>query len=261
MKTIQTTKLSFKQFDNLADQEYLRHGVSLRQKPGDVMCNFSSRNPPLARKSKIQLCNALRLDANNLIRHKQVHGNRIAVVTDPGETVGDADGLCTSRFDVPMLLLGADCPLIIVYDPKTPAVGLAHAGWRGIVQQVTMNLVEAMRGEFGCRAENMFAGIGPGICKNCYIVGEEVMMIAVMNLQMIRGLFRPAPAKNTSHRNRWFLDLIEANRRQLLQSGIPAEHIETSGYCTYERTDLFHSYRRQGTQAGRWALLAGLAQS
>ena len=84
------------------------------------------------------------------------------------------------------------------------------------------------------------------------------MMVALLNLRDPAGLFRRAPAENAIHPDRWYFDLIEANRRELLESGIPAENIEISGYCTYERTDLFPSYRREGAEAGRWALLAGL---
>jgi copper oxidase (laccase) domain-containing protein len=104
----------------------------------------------------------------------------------------------------------------------------------------------------------MLAGIGPGICGDCYIVGEAVMMIALLNLGETEGLFRPVTGEKSRYRDRWYFDLIEANRRQLLQSGIPPEKIEISDYCTYERPDLFPSYRREGVQAGRWTLLAGL---
>jgi len=258
MKTIQTAELTIKQFVNLADQQYLRHGVSVRDRPEGRECNISSLKPQFANENEVVFSRALDLDVDTLVRHKQVHGTQIAVVTKPGETVGEADGLCTNRFDIALMLLGADCPLIIVYDPAAPAVGLAHAGWRGTVQHVTLNLVETMITRFGCYAGNMLAGIGPGICGNCYLVGEEVMMIAVMNLRKPEGLFRRASAENAIDQDRWYFDLIEANRRQLQQSGIPAENIEISGYCTYERADLFPSYRREGSEAGRWMLMAGL---
>jgi len=250
--------VSFQQFANLANQQHLRHGVSVRERPDGRECNFSSQHPQLAYENKLVFSRALDLESNTLVRHKQVHSNHIAVVTKPAETVGEADGLCTNRFDIALMLLGADCPLIMVYDSAAPAVGLAHAGWRGTVQHVTMNLVETMVSGFGCCAENMLAGIGPGICKNCYLVGEEVMMIAVMNLRKPEGLFRRASAENAIDQDRWYFDLIEANRRQLLESDIPAENIEISGYCTSERIDLFPSYRREGAEAGRWALMAGL---
>ncbi len=259
MKTIQTTELSFKQFVHLADQGRLRHGVSVREGPDGGAGKFSRREPQDVRESKKLFCTALGFDVTSLVRHKQVHGTRIAVVTRPGEVVGEADGLCTNRFDIALMLLGADCPLLIVYDPSGPAVGLAHAGWRGTVQRVTRNLVETMTGEFGSRTEDMLAGIGPGICKNCYIVGEEVMMIAMLNLRQSVGLFRPARIDNDIHPERWYFDLIEANRRELLEAGIPTGNIETSGYCTFERNDLFPSYRRDGSESGRWLLMAGLA--
>ena len=45
--------------------------------------------------------------------------------------------------------------------------------------------------------------------------------------------------------------LVEANRQQLTESGIPAGNIEASGLCTACRTDAFFSYRRSGGITGR----------
>lgn len=230
----------------------------MRGRANGLECNFSRRDPSLADESQKLFCDALGLQAHTLVGHTQVHGSRIAVVTEPGQSVGAADGICTNRFDIALMLLGADCPLLIVYDTSSPAVGLAHAGWRGTVQQIAIGLVETMKMEFGSRTENMQVGIGPGICKHCYLVGEEVMLIALLNLRRTTGLFRPGPFKSEGGPDCWYFDLIEANRRTFLETGIPAKNIETSGYCTYERTDLFPSYRREGESAGRWALMAGL---
>lgn len=259
MRTVETPHISFLQFENLADQKMLRHGVSLRVNRKGRECHFSSRPTPQAGESTLHFCNALELPTDPVVCSIQVHGNRVAVVTKPGQAVGAADGLCTNRSDIALMLLGADCPLLLVYDPVTPAVGLAHAGWRGTVQHIAVHLVETMETAFGCRPENMQAGIGPGICNRCYLVGEEVMLIALLNIPSAAGLFRPGPTESPDGPERWYFDLIEANRRELLGTGIPAGHIKASGYCTYERADLFPSYRREGRQAGRWALMAGLA--
>ena len=155
-----------------------------------------------------------------------------------------------------MMLLGADCPLIIVYDPLRPALGLAHAGWRGTVRRILRNLVQVMADQYGSDPGSLIAGIGPGICKNCFEVGAEVIAEAEKHLPFSGQVIVP-PDKAGSPKSHF--DLIEANRLELLACGLHEENIEVSQYCTFERTDLFHSYRREGQQAGRWALLAGIA--
>jgi len=37
-----------------------------------------------------------------------------------------------------------------------------------------------------------------------------------------------------------------ANKIQLVEAGVDEKNIEIMPYCTYERTDLFYSYRAEG---------------
>ncbi|MBN1845152.1 MAG: laccase domain-containing protein [Sedimentisphaerales bacterium] len=254
MLRVETRQIAYLQFDQLAGQTGLRHGLSLRHRP-------DGREP--AGDPCALFCAALGLEAAGLARHRQVHADRVAVVATAGQDVGEADGLCTDRPGIPLMLMGADCPLLIVYDPQTRALGLAHAGWRGTIQQIAIRLVETLIATYGVNGHFLLAGIGPAICRNCYEVGPEVKEQAEAQGLDIQDLFcRPptaGPAANEGASDRWHFDLIEANRRQLCQAGIPADRIETSGLCTFERPDLLPSYRRDGNRAGRWILLAGLA--
>jgi hypothetical protein len=51
--------------------------------------------------------------------------------------------------------------------------------------------------------------------------------------------------------NKWMVDLPEANRRQILNCGIPEDNIEVSGLCTSCCQDLFFSHRGSGGITGR----------
>jgi copper oxidase (laccase) domain-containing protein len=54
-----------------------------------------------------------------------------------------------------------------------------------------------------------------------------------------------------------YVDLAEANRRQLIAAGLPAGAIETSGLCTRCDSEL-ESFRRDGEASGRMVAAAGL---
>jgi copper oxidase (laccase) domain-containing protein len=48
-----------------------------------------------------------------------------------------------------------------------------------------------------------------------------------------------------------FVDLKKENEFQLQQLGLVTGNIEVSKHCTICEKDLFHSFRRDGTRAGR----------
>jgi YfiH family protein len=259
-RVVVADELAYLTFERLGRQARLRQGFSLRQgaAANAEEMDFVSRQPERAECSRRRFCRALGFDPDRLVCTQQVHGARIAVVTAPAQSVLATDGLCTDVPEVPLLLLGADCPLVVVFDPTRPAVGAAHAGWRGTVKRITALLVRQMVERYGARPGELLAGIGPAICGRCYEVGPEVVQEVTEHLHQAGQYLRPSRTSDVPGDARWRLDLMEANRRQLLEAGVPAEHIEVSSLCTRERDDWFHSYRRDGATAGRNGLLVGL---
>jgi len=55
-----------------------------------------------------------------------------------------------------------------------------------------------------------------------------------------------------------FLDLAEANRRQLLAAGVPAKNISDLRLCTICRQDLFFSHRAENGVTGRMMAAVGI---
>ena len=251
-----TRDLTYLAFGNLDSSPCLKHGVSLRRQmrtEGDF--DFSSGAAERAKRCCHLFCQGLRLNPDKIVRVQQVHGDAIAVVGDHGASRQEADGLCTATPETALVLLAADCPLVIVFDPQYPAVGLAHAGWRGTLKRILRNLVLTMSAQYGSDPAGLVAGIGPAICGTCFEVGADVIIEARRNLpygdQVIISAERDGALQ--SH-----FDLVAANRLELVACGLQETNIEVSPFCTYERTDLFYSYRREGKAAGRWALVAGL---
>jgi len=186
--------------------------------------------------------------AGRLLLLKQVHGR--ALVRAPWEGRPEADAALAPE---PGFVLGietADCLPVLVVDRGRRAVAAAHAGWRGTVAQVAREAVRALVAQ-GSRPEELRAALGPGIGPCCYEVGDDVRQAFGPGGA---SFFRPGP------RGRDHLDVRAANRAQLRDEGLLAEHIAAVEECTFCHPDLYHSYRRDGKEAGRMINFVGFAR-
>lgn len=195
---------------------------------------------------------AIGVDAARFTTCAQVHGSNIAVVDTKlagagafalADTIAGTDALITNVKNVPLLLFYADCVPVLLADTKSGAVGLAHAGWRGTVAQIARKTVQAMQTNFGTQAQNIIAAIAPSIGKCCYEVDDFVRDQA----QGYEEFFLPVSAKP----GKYMLDLWGYNKRQLIEAGVLAENIATSGVCTAHNHELFCSYRAEVGKTGR----------
>jgi YfiH family protein len=181
--------------------------------------------------------------------------------TDSG--VCQADGLMTTE---PGILLGiqtADCIPVLVADSRRRAVAAFHAGWRGTLKRIVEEGVGRMRGEFGSKPEHMAGAIGPGIGRCCYRVGEELRNEFTSRFTYAADLFSTTclPAAGEENPDSGLhLDLVEANRRQLLDAGLAASAISVAGECTSCRTDRYFSYRAERGRTGRMLSVIGISR-
>ena len=194
-----------------------------------------------------------------LITTRQIHSATVRRVSladaAPDSNLAEADGLIT---DEPGILLGiqtADCIPVLLVDQRTRAVAAFHAGWRGTLRGIVEEGVHEMCKEFDTRAEDLVAAIGPGIGPCCYRVGEEVRSVFASRFLYAGELFRGVDAEDGQ---KLHLDLIEANRRQLLDAGLMASSITIVGECTSCRTDRYFSYRAEQGSTGRMLSAIGM---
>jgi YfiH family protein len=201
-----------------------------------------------------------------LITLRQIHSNRsvvanntlaeLAAASVAGTTQAhEADGLITSQ---PGALIGiqtADCIPVLVADPTKCVVGAFHAGWRGTVRRIVELGVARMRVEFGSDPAEMIAAIGPGIGACCYTVGSEVRNEFGEQFTDAAELFA---TQSSDGREELRLDLIEANRRQLLDAGLSEKNITVVGECTACAPEWFYSHRASGGHAGRMMAVIGI---
>ena len=140
----------------------------------------------------------------------------------------------------------ADCLPILLVDEHHRAVAAVHAGWRGSVARIAQKTVQAMAARWGTRPSDLHAALGPAIGACCYEVGPEVAM-------QFTELF--PERRDLNQRTR--IDLEEANRRQLLASGVDAQRVYSAGLCTFCHADQFYSFRRDREAAGRMISFIG----
>jgi YfiH family protein len=214
-----------------------------------------------------------------LVSLRQIHSDLIFRIDDVPKEMLVGDGLVT---DTPGLLVAvqtADCLPIIVIDQKRRAAGVFHAGWRGTVKRIVEKGVGEMRKHFGSDPRNLVVAIGPGVQKCCYDVGVEVRTKFETQFAYASSLFREVKesdpvrekypllfltARAPGHSElpvKIFLDLVEANRRQLIDAGVLAENIDTAGPCTACHTDQLFSYRTEKGVTGRMMAAAGIKPS
>ncbi len=271
---------------------WLWHGFSTRQggvsraycaddAPGELNLGFTATDAEEAvARNRVLLAEALTGDAETpLITLLQIHSNLVRVVTgaDAGlDSPLKADGMITGERGVLIGIQTADCIPVLVADKKKRVVGAFHAGWRGTVKRITEIGVGRMRLEFGCRPEDLVAAIGPGAGPCCYLVGEEVLSEFESQFVYARELFHEVYSADAVH-NKYpmlfltqcapghspigpslHLDLIEANRRQLLDAGVPAKSICVTGGCTNCQAALFFSHRASHGHAGRMMAAIGV---
>jgi polyphenol oxidase len=211
-----------------------------------------------------------------LVTLRQVHSDVIHAVSTLPDAPLVGDGLVTNVPGIVLAIQTADCLPVILVDPRKRAVGVFHAGWRGTVKRIVEKGVGAMRLHFGSRPADLGAVIGPGVRNCCYTVGEEVREKFRSQFAYADRLFHEikesdpvrekypmlfltarAPGHSTLPVN-IFLDLVEANRQQLLDAGVSARHIEAVPLCTACNTDLLFSHRAEKGITGRMMGVAGI---
>jgi YfiH family protein len=211
-----------------------------------------------------------------LITLRQIHSDVIHFVDALPESQLVGDGLITAT---PGLLLGiqtADCLPIILVDSKRRVVGVFHAGWRGTIKRIVEKGVGAMKLHFGTKPRDLKAAIGPGIHGCCYEVGQEVRDQFESQFEYGAKLFREVEEFNEVREKypmlfltarapghsvlpkKIYLDLVEANRQQLLSVGISAKNIEALPLCTNCHPNQLFSYRAEKGKTGRMMAVVGI---
>jgi len=200
----------------------------------------------------------LKIDPKRLVCPSQVHGGRVAAVgakergrgaAGRGTALPETDALITATPGTILSIQTADCLPVFLAAPGRPAcptgrrawppgrqaVGLIHAGWRGLKAQIVDKTVRTMIKRYGVSGGGLVAVLGPAIRPCCYEVSDD-----------FRGIFPDATCKR---QGKVYLDLAAEAARQLTMVGVSPDRIFDSKLCTFCAGQLFYSYRRDRTPA------------
>ncbi|MGD0712920.1 MAG: polyphenol oxidase family protein [Gaiellaceae bacterium] len=201
-------------------------------------------DPARVVENRTRLCSAVAADPDGATMAWQRHGATVTraeprgIVT-PGTVYDHCDGLWSDERGRAMLLLTADClPIAIARVRGRPAVGILHAGWRGLLAGLVAAGVRALG------TTHLAAAIGPSIGPCCYEVGEEVA-----------APFREAFGDDVVRGGK--LDLWTSAERALRAAGV--EQVERFDLCTACERERFFSHRRDQGRTGRQGVIAYVA--
>lgn len=245
----------------------VRHGFSTRLGGVSTLRHTASMNLAFGRGDSEDVVmrnlelfgEALEIDPRTAVSLPQIHSDDVIYVTEDmrgfgyyTETSLKCDGYVTDTRDIALGVKTADCVPILLADKAAGVICAIHAGWRGTAAGICARSVEKML-SLGAKKENIYAAIGPSICKCCFEIGEDVAE-QLRKIAPMSGLIIPSMSDKT----KYFADLPGINREILRHAGIKPENIDFSGLCTCCNDDVFHSHRKTGGVRGTMLALISL---
>lgn len=250
------------QFRNLNEFENLSHftstiagGVSEGNYATFNLGMYSEDDIDCIAENRERLARILNIPEEDIIVPHQTHDDKVLIIdeaflrkTDLEKVrmLNGMDALITNQKNICIGITTADCVPVLVYDSDKEILAAVHAGWKGTVAKIAGKTVMKMIEAFGCNPDNLYIGIGPCISQKHFEVGDEVV-----------DAFEKAdfPMDEISYRNKEtgkaHIDLQQANKLILIETGIPEENIEEANLCTFSHPDKFFSARRQTIHSGR----------
>ncbi|MGM0409935.1 MAG: peptidoglycan editing factor PgeF [Bacillota bacterium] len=203
----------------------------------------------------------LNLNFSSFTTAEQIHGNNVYIVkeSDRGKgslnynnSIKNTDALITNSSNIVLFSYYADCVPLYFFDPKNKVIALAHAGWKGTLNKIALNVLKKMRLNFSTDIAKCIVAIGPAISKNHYEVDKNLINKFDKEFKNISQFFVH------KFKDKYLLDLKSLNENILLNNGIYKENLIKSKLCTYENEENFYSYRRDNGKTGRMASIISL---
>ena len=191
----------------------------------------------IVEKNRNDFCEALGLSVENVGYQRQTHSDIVQVIECGGDN-GESDSMITTKKNLGLAIIVADCTPVFIFDKKNKVIAAVHSGWRGTEKKILYKTLENLKSNFASVPENLIVYLGPSISQANYEVGTEVA--EKFDSKFVIGI-----------NEKLYLDVNGINYQMLLDFGIPKNQIQKSELCTYEFKDLLHSYRRDGSVSGR----------
>jgi polyphenol oxidase len=197
-----------------------------------------------------RLAMAFAIPLEQFITLNQVHGDDIFVIKPYGDYLPtdkalNYDAIVTTRRNLAICIKTADCVPVFIVDRAKKIIAAVHAGWKSTALEISAKVIRLLYDKYGSSPRDILAAIGPAIGQCCFEVDDEAADSFVYK-QGHESFLSPGERPN-----KWIVDLPEANRRQMINCGIPEDNIDVSNLCTSCRQDLFFSHRGSGGITGR----------
>lgn len=214
-------------------------------------------------RNRKKLATVLGAPLSKWVCSEQVHAAKIKKVTsadggkgssDMDSAIKGVDGLYTKEKNLFLVAAYADCVPLYFLSRSSEVIGVAHAGWRGTVRNISGEMIQKWTNDEKINVNDIFVCIGPSIGRCCYIVDDHVInqLAIVLDDEMMNNVY------NEVSTGQYNLDLKQANYQLLIKAGILPNQIEVSSYCTSCQDDLFFSHRRDQGKTGRMLSFIGI---
>ena len=157
------------------------------------------------------------------------------------EKYNSTDGLITNKKDIILATTNADCILMLFFDPQKKVIANVHSGWKGTLQEISIEAVKKMKEEYSCNAEDIMCFICPSIRKCHFEVDQEVKDLFYNKFKKLYNI--EEIIEENKEKNKWHIDTVLINRTILKQEGLKEENIIDSGLCSVCNSDIIHSFR------------------
>ncbi len=180
---------------------------------------------------------SLGLSPDKAAIQKQVHGDTITIVNKPGN-IGESDAMISGKTGLGLCISTADCTPVFIFDSRKKIIAAIHSGWRGTEKKIVKKTIKKLKEDYKSNAEDLFVYLAPSISQVKYEVGNEVAELFDSKYLL-------------KSNDKFLLDVSSANYDMLINEGIPPYQIQKSSLCSFEYSEVFHSYRRDGKKSGR----------
>ncbi len=231
---------------NVLDDLGLINGITNK----NVGINYSIQSRDEIR-SKVTDAMGISYEFKKIITPRQTHTNNVVVINEDNldSELQDIDGCVTNIKGVALTIATADCQSIMIYDKEKEVIANIHSGWKGTLNKILRNGINVMIDKYESNPKDLVICIGPSILKCCFEVDKDVVDMFLKEFTNIEDTISLGDIKNG--KQKYYIDTIEINRRELIGLGVDSNNIICSNICTMCSSDIYHSYRVHGMDSGR----------
>ncbi len=220
-----------------SDCKNIKYGFS--EKPDGNMRVFINQPEKRSKKNRQVFFKKEKINTRSIVLAELIHGNKVIAVDNQsrGKIIMGADALITKEKNLTLALTAADCLVIYFYDPKKQAIGLAHAGWRGLLNNLITKTVISLEKNYHSQAKDLQIYISPHIQVCHFAIKKNIL-----------AQFKKHTNQIIKKEAKIMVNLANIAKEQLIALGILRKNIQVSPECTYCLLNKYFSYRRNANK-------------